>query len=168
MPHEEAPRKIVRRLRHWKQRFNKNAEFIWRRPTVAGGVQYNAGDLIPDTLKNNPAKLRSFWEAKRIELADFEAPNVATGQVEEVKVEEENDDVPVTLVGSSELDDEYEIGDEVIPAGDIVVAAFENTELTIAEWNALPDDEREALIAQSLEWMTDEGDEPEEEFDPLA
>jgi len=76
------------------------------------------------------------------------------------------------LTASSVLDDEYEfssefrinshIEGEVIPVQDIVDAAFENSGLTMEEWNALPDDERGALIAQSLDWMTDQG-----EIDPL-
>jgi hypothetical protein len=78
-------RKQVRKLRHWKQRFDKNAEFIWRRPTSYANKQYKPGDLIPDELKSNPTKLRRFWESTRIELAEFEDPNVLTGQVDLIK-----------------------------------------------------------------------------------
>jgi len=166
MPHEV--KRKVRKLRHWKQRWNKNAEFIWRRPVVFGGVMQNPGDLIPESLKANPRKLRLFWESQRIELADFEAPNVSTGIVEAPPAPP----VEVMLTASSVLDDEYEfssefrinshIEGEVIPVQDIVDAAFENSGLTMEEWNALPDDERGALIAQSLDWMTDQG-----EIDPL-
>lgn len=73
----------VRKLRHWKQRFNENACFIWRRPTVFMGVPYNPGDKIPEELEQNKTKLRRFWESGRIELAEFDEPNVATGQVDD-------------------------------------------------------------------------------------
>ncbi len=73
-------REYVRRLRHWKQRFNRNAEFIWRRPTTFAGERCEAGTPIPEALAKSPTKLRRFWESHRIELAEFEAPNVVTGQ----------------------------------------------------------------------------------------
>lgn len=76
----KAPRQPIRKLRHWKQIWNKNAAFIWRRPTTYGGKEYQPGDAIPKELQDSPTKLRRFWESKRIELAEFEAPNVATGQ----------------------------------------------------------------------------------------
>ena len=76
----ETSRRLIRKLRHWKQRWDPNAEFIFRRRTRYSGEVFEAGDLIPETLANNRAKLRRFWEAKRIELAEFEAPNVQTGQ----------------------------------------------------------------------------------------
>lgn len=39
------------------------------------------GDLVPEELLQNKGKLRSFWEAKRIELAEFEeAPKVKTAE----------------------------------------------------------------------------------------
>ncbi len=71
----------VRSLRHWKQRFNKDAEFIWRRRVTYGGESCKPGEPIPDTLTANKAKLRRFWESGTIELAQFEEPNVLTGQV---------------------------------------------------------------------------------------
>ncbi len=75
-------RKQVRKLRHWKQRWDRNADFVWSRRTIYAGVTYTPGDPIPDDLAARPTKLRRFWESKRIELAEFEAPNVATGQAE--------------------------------------------------------------------------------------
>lgn len=71
----------VRKLRHWKQRFNPNARFIWRRPTTFFGTLYEAGTEVPEGLVTG-AKLRRFWESQRIELFEFEDPNVATGQRE--------------------------------------------------------------------------------------
>ena len=72
----------VRRLRHWKQRFKENAKFIWRTRTVYAGRECQPGDTIPKDLEGKPTKLRRFWESRRIELAEFEVPNVVTGQVE--------------------------------------------------------------------------------------
>ena len=64
----------IRKLRHYKQRFKyPDAEFIFRRSMLYGGVMYQAGDRIPALLQAKPAKLRRFWEARRIELAEFEA-----------------------------------------------------------------------------------------------
>ena len=77
-------RKPIRRLRHWKQRFNPRVVFICRRRMNWGGVVYEPGDPIPEELAANKTKLRRFWEAHWIELAEFEAPNVATGRVDEL------------------------------------------------------------------------------------
>jgi len=88
-------RRLIRKLRHWKQQYDKNAEFIWRRRMFFRGVQTIAGDPIPEELAKNKTKLRRFWESKVIELAEFEAPNVATGVVDKKPVYEEGDNVPV-------------------------------------------------------------------------
>ncbi len=74
-------RRKVRILRHWKQRFHKDAEFIWRRSVIYAGESCKPGDPIPDILADNKTKLRRFWESGTIELAQFEDPNVLTGQV---------------------------------------------------------------------------------------
>lgn len=78
----KSPKKI-RTLRHWKQRFHRNAKFVMRRKKTFGGKVYEPGDEIPAELQAHPTKLRRFWEAKVIELAEFEAPNVATGKAAE-------------------------------------------------------------------------------------
>ena len=72
-------RKKIRKLRHWKQQYRKNSEFIFRRRTVYGGVIYEAGDKIPDILSKKKSKVRRFWEAKRIELAEFDDPSSNIG-----------------------------------------------------------------------------------------
>ncbi len=77
----KKPRKQIRLLRHWKQRFDKNAAFIFRRPLQYGPKRYQPGDPIPTELEDNPTKLRRFWESKVIELAEFEDPDVVTGRV---------------------------------------------------------------------------------------
>ena len=72
----------IRTIRHWKQRFNPNAAFICRRRMEWGDGVYEPGDPIPEGLAENRGKLRRFWEAGRIELAEFEALDVVTGQDE--------------------------------------------------------------------------------------
>ena len=64
----------TRRLRHWKQRYAPNAEFIWRRRCLFGGETYEPGERIPAELAVNKSKLKRFWEGQIIELAEFEAP----------------------------------------------------------------------------------------------
>ena len=65
---------VIRRLRHWKQRYAPNAAFIWRRRLLFNGTLYEPGDQIPAELVANKSKLRRFWEGQIIELAEFEAP----------------------------------------------------------------------------------------------
>jgi hypothetical protein len=85
--------KVVRKLRHLKQRFHAKAAFIWRRPTSwprnGKAVDFPAGSIVPDWVIKDMggAKLRRFWESHRIELAEFDAPDVRTGQVEVVAPE---------------------------------------------------------------------------------
>ena len=177
----------VRTLRHWKQRFNKNAKFVWRRSLTFQGKRTKIGDEIPDTLADNPTKLRRFWESSVIELAEFEDPDVTTGQVAEVETPEPEkqgnskwsieglDEVFKTkkaakaawleeaerdkaLLGSSILASEYEIVGITVTLGDIVIAAFEKTETSKDEWNALDDAVREELLAETLLEMQDADD----------
>jgi len=69
----------VRLLRHWKQQFDRNAKFMWRRPCTWGTTEFMPGDLVTDEVAGEmgPNKLRRFWEASYIELAEFEEPEVA-------------------------------------------------------------------------------------------
>ena len=78
----------VHKLRHWKQRYDPNAAFICRRHMAWGGRTYEPGGRIPKELAANKGKLRRFWEASWIELAEFQAPDVATGQPMETPVED--------------------------------------------------------------------------------
>jgi hypothetical protein len=69
----------MRKLRHWKQQFNENAVFVWRKNTIWIGNPVKAGDVIPEELFRNKGKLKRFWDAKYIELAEFSDPDVLTG-----------------------------------------------------------------------------------------
>lgn len=83
--------KVIRKLRHWKQQFDKNAAFIWRRRMLYRGTITVPGTPIPEFLANNRTKLRRFWESQVIELAEFDAPNVATGVVAEKRTYQTGD-----------------------------------------------------------------------------
>ena len=65
-------RKIVGKFRHWKQRFNPDAGFIWRKAIIWDGEQTVPGSLCPESLTSNRGKLRSLWDAGWIELAKFD------------------------------------------------------------------------------------------------
>lgn len=75
--------KRLRKLRHWKQQFDPNAKFIWRKNVLWEGAPIVPETEIPESLKNNPVKLKRFWEAGVIELYAFEEPDVLTGRVPE-------------------------------------------------------------------------------------
>ena len=90
----------VHKLRHWKQRYDPNAAFICRRRMAWGGRTYVPGGRIPAELAANKAKLRRFWEAGWIELAEFKAPNVVTGLPMETPVEDP--ETPVEVLDGAE------------------------------------------------------------------
>lgn len=75
--------KRIRALRHWKQRFDPKARFVWRKDTDWGEQHFGAGTVIPDEIieEMGRAKLRRFWESHFIELAEFDEPDVMTGIV---------------------------------------------------------------------------------------
>ena len=62
----------VRTLRHYRQRFLPGAEFVFRRPRVWMNKQYAIGAPVPASLLENKGKLRIFWDAGFIEIAQFE------------------------------------------------------------------------------------------------
>ena len=69
-----AQPKLIRKLRHWKQQYDKNAVFICRRSFKWDDIVTEIGDEIPAGLFEMKAKLENFWEAEWIELAEFEEP----------------------------------------------------------------------------------------------
>jgi len=64
------------------------------------------GEPIPENLKVMPTKLRRFWESQIIHLAEFEAPNILTGQMVEDEVLDE-----VEIPNEVEIPDELEISE---------------------------------------------------------
>ena len=68
------------RLRHWKQRFTPGAAFVFRQASSWEGQVYNPGDVIPVSLANNVRRLRTMWDARRIQLQHFPELDIATGK----------------------------------------------------------------------------------------
>lgn len=97
----------VRTLRHWKQRFDENAEFVFRKAVTYATVEFKAGDPIPEDLKNKTTKLRRFWESNVVELAQFEEPNVKTGVVDKPAMANKVEALEVTRDGRN-----YVVGDQ--------------------------------------------------------
>ncbi len=73
---------VIRKIRHWKQRFDPKAKMVWRKrvrwPTRnRKGLQtFKPGEEVPDWVIASMGgnKLRNLWESGRIELLGFEAP----------------------------------------------------------------------------------------------
>lgn len=65
---------MLRKVRHWRQRYVKNGVFVFRRPVRFGPNDYKAGDPIPQELYNDKKKLRFFWDSKTIELYVEDSP----------------------------------------------------------------------------------------------
>ena len=76
----------TRRLRHWKQRFDPNAKFIWRTSKLWDGKMTVPGEEVDPEFaanKRNRNKLRNLWESGMIELAEFKpVKDVTTGERE--------------------------------------------------------------------------------------
>jgi hypothetical protein len=68
----------VSKVRHWKQRFRPEGPFRWRRLTLYDGETYRPGEPVAADLLSR-VKARRFWRSGRIEMADFLAPDIATG-----------------------------------------------------------------------------------------
>ncbi len=77
----KAPKVVqtIRKLRHWKQQYQKNARFVWRKATRwpnehgKGDTLYPAGSFVPVWVQATMgAKLRRFWESNRIELYEVQ------------------------------------------------------------------------------------------------
>lgn len=59
-----------RRVRHWRERFDPDAEFVWLRRTKLTGERWvNPGDRVDKALCP-PGRLRTLWNTGRIALAD--------------------------------------------------------------------------------------------------
>ena len=59
-------------MRHWRQRFHAARSMRFRRRCVFKNVEYKRGDLLPP--ETAPKTARRLWNARRIELADFDPP----------------------------------------------------------------------------------------------
>lgn len=63
----------VRRVRHWRQRFNPDSEFVWARPVVFQGKKRKVGSKVTKS-QIDRNKLRRLWFSRFIEEAKWQAP----------------------------------------------------------------------------------------------
>lgn len=131
--------KRLRKLRHWKQQFDPNAKFIWRKNVLWEGNPIVPETEIPESLKNNPVKLKRFWEAGVIELYAFEEPDVLTGRVPEPK-EDLDADGDLGAKGESDSDETTE-GEDSDGSGDGEEGETEEAEEEATEEDESSDDD---------------------------
>lgn len=81
-------------IRHWKQHYNSNADLILLKNLTFAGVEMKAGDTLSPEMRKTlgPYKLKLWWEAKMIAIADHvpakpEVMDAAPVKQEEPKVE---------------------------------------------------------------------------------
>ncbi|PYE89588.1 hypothetical protein [Phyllobacterium leguminum] len=121
----------------WRHEFERDRDFVvFRRPLKICGEEFAPGAPFDKTIVPT-RKLRQLFEGHRIVFADVEKPGA-------LPVHDGARDV--ILIGSSVLASTYEIAGKTVQLGDIVAATHELSGKTVAEWNELPDDEREALL----------------------
>lgn len=63
------------------------------------------------------------------------------------------------LLGSSSFDPVLEVGDKQVQLGDVVAAAYAASGMSVEEWNALTETERDDLIEAELDRMEGAADE---------
>lgn len=59
-PAPSAPA-FARRIRHWKDQFDRHVDYLWARAIVTDGVRVKPGDPV-DAKQYHWAKLRRLWE----------------------------------------------------------------------------------------------------------
>lgn len=178
----------IRRLRHWKQRFDKDAAFIWRQARMFNGVMTVPGELVPDEVLKDRNKLKRLWEASCIELAEFtDMSNSLIGERRVVSYVPKNVD---ELVSKSEdgkkwlvkgLDDTFRTKKAATEAAQAIVdkeaadaaaaekAEADRLEAEQAERDKLAAEQQEKLEAEQQEKLEGEQTEgePKGEIDPL-
>jgi hypothetical protein len=130
----------------WRNSFERDKDFVvFRRPLTISGATFVAGDPFDKTLVPT-RKLRQLFEGHRIIFADAGKP----GALPETPVAHEGNGSD-TLIGSDAFASTYEIAGETVSLGALVAAAHVLSEKTVEEWNALPVDDRDALIRLQLD-----------------
>lgn len=71
-----------------------------------------------------------------------------------------------TLHGSNTLASTFEIGGKTVQLGDLVAKAYKRSGLEVAQWNALPDAERDGLIGEVLKEQQAAAGKPEKPETP--
>lgn len=82
------------RLRHWKQHYRPDAEFIWSKCILWGGVLTEPGKRIPEDLAKNRNKVRRLWDSRFIELVMHAPSRRVGGGTLDMKKFEEKPPVP--------------------------------------------------------------------------
>lgn len=59
--------------------------------------------------------------------------------------------VPLVLVGSKTMADPVKVGDQMMPLGPFVVAAHTTSKLSVKDWNAMSDLDRDAVIQVEID-----------------
>lgn len=127
----------------WRHAFQRDRDFItFRRPLTIGGKSFSPDEPFDKTLVPT-RKLRQLFESHRIIFADVPKPGA-------LPEKDESDDM---LIGSNVLASTYEIAGKTVTLGDIVAAAHKLSGMTVEEWNALPEDDRDALIRLRLDGL---------------
>lgn len=63
-------------MRHWKQHFCADAEFVYRKRLNLGGGEWSSKGSPVDKAALGPKKLRRFWDSNVIEIANWRPLNV--------------------------------------------------------------------------------------------
>ena len=121
--------------------FSHRGPFVVSRRFDWTGKTYEPGSDFPHRhLSVDHRRLRLLWDAKKIDMK---------GQPEEPEL---------MLVGSNVQPNEVMMGGQTRLLGEAVEAAFIASGLSEADWNALPDDDREARIAAVIDIVAGDGE----------
>lgn len=117
-----AARQSIRKLRHWKQQYNKDAAFVWRKDVTWHGKKIKRGTKVSKTIleEMGGAKLRRMWESHTIELFEFqptvmeraEPASFSFEQPESTEEEGTEEEAPAEGSDESEGESAEEEGDE--------------------------------------------------------
>ncbi len=84
----------VRKIRHWRQRFDPKVQLRFRKTiTWSRELVFWPGDEVPEDLMP-PNKLRRWWEAGILELAEFDEKDHAHSSKPKITKVAEEDKVP--------------------------------------------------------------------------
>lgn len=85
---------VTAKARHWSQVYDSTSPMQWRRSVIWDGVQYQPGDRVPSSVP--PSRLRRLWRAKFIELFNFKARDISSGQAAKSSRTEGKNPAPAT------------------------------------------------------------------------
>ena len=101
--------------------------------------------------------LETVKDGERLDFPDLLFPGAkASGKVKEFRLEDNPGALPlgyVLLLGSSTFPNQVEVGDYLVPLGDLVCFAHIASQLSKEAWNELADDVRDIKLANALDAM---------------